>query len=70
MTGLRRGAGTRRDFVKGLAALAGSATLLGYDTRIATAEPLPETTKLRIFEGPVTCIAPQLVAHTLLEQWP
>jgi NitT/TauT family transport system substrate-binding protein len=56
----------RREFVKGLSALAGSAGLLGFDPRLAAAEPPPETTKLRLFEGPVTCIAPQLVAEELL----
>jgi hypothetical protein len=38
----------RRDVVKGLGALAGSAVLLGYDFRFANAEPPPETTRLRI----------------------
>jgi len=66
MTDLRRGADSRRNFMKGLGALAGSATLLGFDPRIVSAEPPPETAKLRIFEGPVTCIAPQLVAQELL----
>jgi NitT/TauT family transport system substrate-binding protein len=56
----------RRDFVKGLGALAGSAGLLGFDPRIAAAEPPPETTTLRIHENPITCIAPQIVAQELL----
>ena len=56
----------RRNFVKGLGALAGSASLLGYDLRPANADPPPETTRLRILENPVTCIAPQVIARELL----
>ena len=56
----------RREFVKGLSALAGSAALLGYDLRLANAEPPPETTRIRIHETEVTCIAPQIVAQELL----
>jgi len=57
----------RREFVKGLSALAGSAALLGYDLRLANAEPPPETTKLTLFENNVTCLAPQYVARELLQ---
>jgi len=32
--------------VKGLGALAGSAAMLGYDLRLAAAEPPPETARL------------------------
>jgi len=56
----------RRDFVKGVAALAGAAGLSVYDMRSAAADPPPETNKLRIHESPVTCIAPQLVVQELL----
>jgi NitT/TauT family transport system substrate-binding protein len=56
----------RRQFIKGVSALAGTSGLLGYDIRPSAAEPPPETRKLRIFEGPVTCIAPQYVAKELL----
>jgi len=56
----------RREFVKGLGALAGSAALLGYELRPANAEPPPETTKLRITEYEVTCTAPQSIAQQLL----
>ena len=56
----------RRQFVMELAALASSAALLGYDLRSASAEPPPETTKLTLFENPVTCLAPQYVAKDLL----
>src|SRR5262245_37423134 len=56
----------RREFVKSLGALAGSAGLLGYDLELANADPPPETTKLRITENEVTCIAPQVIARELL----
>jgi NitT/TauT family transport system substrate-binding protein len=58
----------RRDFVKGLGALAGSAGLLGFDPRLAAAEPPPETTKLKIWAGPLTCVAPQYIAQEQLLQ--
>src|SRR5215831_13783062 len=53
----------RREFVKGLAALAG---LCAYDIRSAAAEPPPETTTIRIIDTEITCIAPQIVAQDLL----
>jgi len=56
----------RREFIKGVSALAGTSGLLGYDIRPSAAEPPPETTKLRIHENALTCIAPQLVAQELL----
>jgi NitT/TauT family transport system substrate-binding protein len=56
----------RREFVKGLGALAGSAALLAYDFRLAHADPPPETTRLRIHEDALTCIAPQIIAQELL----
>ena len=56
----------RRDFVKRLGALAGSAALLGYDLRLANADPPPETTKIRLREHRVTCIALQVIAQELL----
>lgn len=49
-----------------LAALAGSATLLGYDIKLAAAEALPETTKLRLLHTPAACLAPQYIAEELL----
>ena len=63
-----RGAKTwdRREFVKGVAALAGSAGLLGYDPGLAAAEPPPETTRIRLSQIPGICIAPQYVAEELL----
>jgi len=59
----------RRQFLRGLGALAGSAGFLGYDLRFANAEPPPETTKLTLFqaEGFGTCIAPQYLAYELLK---
>ena len=56
----------RREFVKGVAALAGSAGLFGYDMRLAAAEPPPEVTTLRLTAFPVACVAPQYVAEALL----
>src|SRR5215813_2770621 len=56
----------RRDFMRGVAALAGAAGLSAYDMRFAAAEPPPETTKVRIHVAPVTCIAPEIVAQELL----
>jgi NitT/TauT family transport system substrate-binding protein len=56
---------TRRRFLGGLT-LAGTAGLLGLHLRPSAAEPPPETTTLRLFEAPVTCIAPTWVAQELL----
>ena len=55
----------RREFVKGVAALAGSG-LLGYDMRPAAAEPPPEVRKIRIAEALVACQAPLHLAEALL----
>jgi NitT/TauT family transport system substrate-binding protein len=57
----------RRDFVKGVAALAGASGLSAYDMRSAAAELPLETTRIRIDDPPVTCVAPQLVAEALLK---
>ena len=56
----------RREFVKGVTALGGSAALLGYDLTAARAEPPPETTRIRLSKIPGICIAPQYVAEELL----
>src|SRR5262245_64118571 len=56
----------RREFMKGLGALAGSAGLLGYDLRLANAEPPPETTRIRLIKTPIICAVPQLLAEQLL----
>jgi NitT/TauT family transport system substrate-binding protein len=55
---------SRRDFLAGASSL-GAASLLGLSS-VAAAEPPPETTRLRIHEDPLTCIAPQIVARELL----
>ncbi|MEO8005198.1 MAG: ABC transporter substrate-binding protein [Betaproteobacteria bacterium] len=62
----REGMWDRREFIKGAAGLAGSAALLGYDMRLASAEPPPELTKIRITRVPVVCLAPLYVAEELL----
>jgi NitT/TauT family transport system substrate-binding protein len=56
----------RREFVKGVAALAGSAGLLGYDMKPASAEPPPETNRIRLVHSPAICFAPQYIAEELL----
>jgi NitT/TauT family transport system substrate-binding protein len=55
----------RRKFL-GRMALGGAAALVGLRPKSADAEPPPETTKLRLFDSPVTCIAPQWIAKELL----
>ena len=62
----RSGNWDRREFVKGVAALAGSAGLLGYDMKPSSAEPPPEITKIRLSLSPVICLAPQYLAEELL----
>src|SRR6476620_7286940 len=54
----------RRKFLASTSALS-VAACLGLPGS-AGAGPPPETTALRIFEGPVTCLTPQIVAHELL----
>jgi NitT/TauT family transport system substrate-binding protein len=56
---------TRRRFIGGLT-VAGTAGLLGLSSRPVAAEPPPETTTLRVWDGRVTCIAPTWVAQELL----
>ena len=56
----------RREFVKTLGALAGSAGLLGYDLRPAAAEPPPEIKKIRLVRTIAICLAPQYLAEQLL----
>jgi len=60
---VRRG---RREFMKGLTAVAGATGLFGYDMRLAVAEPPPETTKIRLIHAPDICLAPQYLAEELL----
>jgi ABC-type nitrate/sulfonate/bicarbonate transport system substrate-binding protein len=56
---------SRRQFVGGLT-LAGTAGLLGLCPEEATAEPPPETPRLRLYKFPSTCLAPQYMADELL----
>lgn len=64
MNRLRSTACTRRTFVQG--AVLGAATMLSGAPTLAHAEPPPETTRLRLFKFPVTCLAPQYLAEELL----
>ena len=57
----------RRNFVKGVGALAASAGLLGLDLELAVAEPASETTSLRLTDDPYACLAPQYLAEPLLK---
>ena len=54
----------RRRFLAGLTA-AGAASVVGASTRVL-AEPLPETTRIRLAKIPSICVAPQYVAEELL----
>ena len=56
----------RRQFVRGLGALAGASGLLGFQPKLAVAEPPPETTTIRLTAVPAICFAPQYVAEALL----
>src|SRR5690349_1118087 len=63
--GMQRNQWERRDFVKGMAALAGAAGLYGRMGR-AAAEPPPEVTKIKIHENSLSCLAAQVVAGELM----
>ena len=56
----------RRDFVKGLTALAGSTGLFAYDAKPAAADPPPEIRKVRLVQNQAICLAPQYLAEELL----
>src|SRR4029434_2692499 len=56
---------SRRRFLEGLT-LAGTAGLLSLHARRGAAEPLPETTTIRLVQIPGICIAPMYVAEELL----
>jgi len=60
---VRRG---RREFVKGMTAVAGAASLFDYDLSLAATEPPPETTTIRFVHDPAICLAPQYLAEELL----
>lgn len=55
----------RRDFLRGVSGAGGTA-LVGFRPRSASAEPPPETTRLRLSMLPSVCLAPQYVAEGLL----
>ncbi len=55
---------SRREFLAGTSML-GAATLLGLPGT-ATAEPPPETTRIRLVGSPGICLAPQFLAEELL----
>src|SRR5437870_5051679 len=57
---------SRRRFLRGLT-LAGTAGLLGIHAKPVAAEPPPETTRLRLHQGPYICYAPHYVAEALLQ---
>jgi NitT/TauT family transport system substrate-binding protein len=56
---------TRRRFIGGLT-LAGTAGLLGLHAGPVTAEPPPETTRIRLTHNPAICLTPQYLAEDLL----
>src|SRR5262245_34998629 len=56
---------SRRRFL-GRLTLAGTAALLGLRPRLVTAEPPPETTRLRLVHDPSICVTPQYLAEELL----
>jgi NitT/TauT family transport system substrate-binding protein len=56
---------TRRRFLGGLT-VAGTAGLLGLHARPSTAEPPPETPRLRLVKFPAICLAPEYLAEELL----
>src|SRR5262249_3312051 len=56
---------SRREFLRGLT-LAGTAGFLSLGPRQVSAEPPPETTRLRLRQGRSICTAPQYVAEALL----
>jgi len=55
---------TRRDLLRGVA---GTVGLLGWPPGHASAEPAPETTRLRIAHSPSICVAPQYIVGELLK---
>lgn len=55
----------RRKMVRTIA-LSASAALIGLRSRTASAEPPPETTRIRLHDAPIACFAPSYVAGELL----
>jgi NitT/TauT family transport system substrate-binding protein len=58
---------TRREFLS-TAALIGAGALLGLPSEPDTAEPPPETTKIRLARAPTACWAPLYLAEELLHR--
>jgi NitT/TauT family transport system substrate-binding protein len=56
---------SRRQFLNALT-LVGTAGLIGLHPGLVTAEPPPETTRLRLAQSPAICISPLYVAKELL----
>src|SRR5215510_472838 len=56
---------SRRAFLRGLT-WAGTTGFLGLHATRATAEPPPETTRLRLVQNAALCLAPQVAAVELL----
>jgi NitT/TauT family transport system substrate-binding protein len=56
----------RRELLRELT-LAATAGLLGLQPMPVAAEPPPETTKLRLAQGPAFCVAPYFLAEALLQ---
>jgi NitT/TauT family transport system substrate-binding protein len=63
--GDQRESWSRREFVGGLT-LAGTAGIMAMRPAPATAEPPPETTRIRLTKVPSICRAPQWIAQSLL----
>jgi NitT/TauT family transport system substrate-binding protein len=57
---------SRREFLGGLT-LVGTAGMLGLSSRAVTAEPPPETTRIRLVYETSVCVAPQFIAEELLK---
>jgi NitT/TauT family transport system substrate-binding protein len=57
---------TRRTFLRGISGI-GTIALLGCRPARASAEPPPETTRLRLGKTPALCTAPQFVAEQLFQ---
>jgi NitT/TauT family transport system substrate-binding protein len=56
---------SRRQFLEQLS-VAGAAGFLGLHSGLTSAEPPPETTKLKLLKFPAACLAPQYIGEELL----
>ena len=61
----RDGHWSRREFLTEFS-LAGGAALLGLQSDVAAADPPPETTRIRLYQKPSICSAPQYLAEEFL----